>query len=491
LNAYFVVVLISVLLISGFSFTQQAFGQGVKTAGGVDVDGTWYVGEGLKQGDYFHYRLCELSLNDCADFDMKLWFKGETQKGTETLWLVETVVLDGNKIVKGEMELGKVAPEPVGTSGDLFDYSIAFKSSIVWLSAFATSDPDDLIHGPQAFRDVAWGKVAAIGGSQLIPWGVEPDVTVGAGTFDTVLIGWYSGYGQGNLIWVVDDFPFPIKALVYVWVTTGTPPIQYQFELLDYKENVNSSPFTDVVPTAIVEKTKPGCPSSYDSVNGIKSTDSFSMIVEYRYGPEHPMPGCDIEWKISFKNRYNQVEWVNEVHYDIQVIDDEGFTIRSMAQEEGRNALFNGFGQLHRFIEVKEPPGTAHYVILVYGVGPKQIVPSPEFSGLVKVDVVISGEVTAPTEGGLDIPNWVKNNAGWWSNGQIGDTDFVSGIQYLINKGIMKIPPTTPGSGPGSNEIPAWIKNNAGWWSNGLISDQDFVSGIQYLITNNIIKITL
>ncbi|MCZ6583194.1 MAG: peptidase, partial [Thaumarchaeota archaeon] len=101
------------------------------------------------------------------------------------------------------------------------------------------------------------------------------------------------------------------------------------------------------------------------------------------------------------------------------------------------------------------------------------------------------GEVPAPTEGGLDIPNWVKNNAGWWSNGQIGDTDFVSGIQYLINKGIMKIPPTTPGPGPASNEIPSWVKNNAGWWSNSLISDQDFVSGIQYLITNNIIKITL
>lgn len=489
MNVSFVVVLISVLLISGFSFTQQAFGQGVKTSGGVDVDGTWYVGEGLKQRDYFHYRLCQLDLNDCANFDMKIWIKGETQKGTETLWLAETVVIDGNKIVKGEMELGKVAPEPVGTSGDLFHYSNAFKSSIVWLSAFATADPDDLIHGPQAFRDVAWGKVGAIGGSQLIPWRIDPNITVGAGTFDTVVVGWYSG--QDNLIWIVDDFPFPIKALVYVWVTTGVPPIQYQFELLDYKENVNSSPFTDVVSTT-AEKTKLGCPSSYDYVKDIKSTNTFSMIIEYLYGPEHPMPGCDIEWKIDFKNKYNQVEWVNEVHYDIKVVDDEGFPIRSIAEEEGRNALFNGFGQLQKFVEVKEPPGTAHYVIFVHGVGPKQIFPSPEFSGLVKVDIEIPGDIPKPPlGGGLDIPNWIKNNAGWWSNGQIGDSDFVLGIQYLINNGIMKIPPTTPGSGPGSNEIPTWIKNNAGWWSNGLISDQDFVSGIQYLITNNIIKISL
>ncbi len=37
------------------------------------------------------------------------------------------------------------------------------------------------------------------------------------------------------------------------------------------------------------------------------------------------------------------------------------------------------------------------------------------------------------------IPDWIKNNAGWWANGQISDKDFVSGIQYLIENGIMKI----------------------------------------------------
>ena len=32
--------------------------------------------------------------------------------------------------------------------------------------------------------------------------------------------------------------------------------------------------------------------------------------------------------------------------------------------------------------------------------------------------------------------------------------------------------------------IPDWIKNNAGWWSSGLIDDDSFVSGIQWLISN-------
>ena len=38
-----------------------------------------------------------------------------------------------------------------------------------------------------------------------------------------------------------------------------------------------------------------------------------------------------------------------------------------------------------------------------------------------------------------NIPDWVKNNAGWWANGEIPDSAFVNGIQYLIKEGIMII----------------------------------------------------
>ena len=42
------------------------------------------------------------------------------------------------------------------------------------------------------------------------------------------------------------------------------------------------------------------------------------------------------------------------------------------------------------------------------------------------------------------VPSWIKNNAGWWAEGQIDDTAFLQGIQYLIKEGIMVIPETTP-----------------------------------------------
>src|SRR5436309_2815917 len=54
------------------------------------------------------------------------------------------------------------------------------------------------------------------------------------------------------------------------------------------------------------------------------------------------------------------------------------------------------------------------------------------------------------------IPQWVKNTAKWWSSGQIQDPDFVEGIQYLIKKGIIIIPPTQYGS-ESAHKIPGWI----------------------------------
>ena len=92
---------------------------------------------------------------------------------------------------------------------------------------------------------------------------------------------------------------------------------------------------------------------------------------------------------------------------------------------------------------------------------------------------------------GVSLPVWIKNNASWWADGSIDDGTFVQGIQYLINKKIMIIPPTVQNSETGVTEIPDWVQNNAGWWADGLITDDDFVSGIQWLITNGIMKISV
>jgi len=36
------------------------------------------------------------------------------------------------------------------------------------------------------------------------------------------------------------------------------------------------------------------------------------------------------------------------------------------------------------------------------------------------------------------LPKWIKNNAGWWADGQIDDETFVQGIEYLVKTGIIR-----------------------------------------------------
>ena len=85
------------------------------------------------------------------------------------------------------------------------------------------------------------------------------------------------------------------------------------------------------------------------------------------------------------------------------------------------------------------------------------------------------------------IPDWIKNNAKWWANGQIDDNAFVEVMQFLIKEEIIQIQETSQSITVHTQEIPAWIKNNADWWSQGLISDDDFLKGIDFMAENGII----
>ena len=50
-----------------------------------------------------------------------------------------------------------------------------------------------------------------------------------------------------------------------------------------------------------------------------------------------------------------------------------------------------------------------------------------------------------------DIPDWIKNNAGWWADGTIDDESFIGGIQFLIEEGLMTISAEDTPSEPMNN----------------------------------------
>ena len=87
------------------------------------------------------------------------------------------------------------------------------------------------------------------------------------------------------------------------------------------------------------------------------------------------------------------------------------------------------------------------------------------------------------------IPSWIKNNAGWWRDGNIDDDSFLRGIEFLIQKEVIQIP--SPIIESHNSEIPPWIKENAGWWAEGRISDDDFIYGVSYLVNHGIIVVEL
>jgi len=56
---------------------------------------------------------------------------------------------------------------------------------------------------------------------------------------------------------------------------------------------------------------------------------------------------------------------------------------------------------------------------------------------LLSVLVVSLVGLVIPSAFAENVPDWIKNNAGWWADGQIDDNSFVLGIQYLIKVGII------------------------------------------------------
>jgi len=188
--------------------------------------------------------------------------------------------------------------------------------------------------------------------------------------------------------------------------------------------------------------------------------------------------GDKIPFEISFFNENGQL--LKDIHYGFTITDRNG---KELFSNVGKDPNMLGI-LASEGIDIQQltiPLQDIHKINLaIFGQG---INYDQKYAGIASGIFEVGPSTTK-----ISIPSWVKNNAKWWSEGTIGDSDFVSGIQYLINQGIMKIPSTASGSST-TNVIPSWVKNNAKWWSEGTIGDSDFVSGIQYLITNGIIKI--
>ena len=86
-----------------------------------------------------------------------------------------------------------------------------------------------------------------------------------------------------------------------------------------------------------------------------------------------------------------------------------------------------------------------------------------------------------------NVPQWVKNTAGWWAADAISEKEFVNAIEFLIKEGIIDISSTYDVES--QEGVPEWVKNTAGWWAADAISATEFLNAIVYLIKVGIIGV--
>jgi len=88
------------------------------------------------------------------------------------------------------------------------------------------------------------------------------------------------------------------------------------------------------------------------------------------------------------------------------------------------------------------------------------------------------------------IPSWVKDIAAFWCADEIGSSDFVQVIQWMIKEGLIMVPQDSVTTQTSTlSGVPDWIQFNACIWHQGEIGDKEFSTTLQWLIDNGIIKI--
>src|ERR687894_515450 len=190
----------------------------------------WYPGKGVRQDMYVKYNIEHYDFNQRQPYVMTLYFQQQDQDGN---WIVPAYVEANGMVLQGNLKLSDTMSPLLGGEipQEMRQFISGYQSSLTWLDAFTT------VSAPLSLTAGSWGKIASIGGSEVRPAGTQ-QVTFagaqslcGASSCDATRVTWHKGVDSN--VWVVSDFPFPVKAETFADVTTPPAPIQYRFELLE------------------------------------------------------------------------------------------------------------------------------------------------------------------------------------------------------------------------------------------------------------------
>lgn len=300
---------------------------------------------------------------------------------------------------------------------------------------------------------------------------------------DVSLKGFVNGVEVDNRALLIDPFSYENDYIFYLTISG--------IELNRIHDNISPSyhdeetMFFKLIPQAIISKNSVDF-YLVDTNNFQPVGTTVNIAWDNRYGV-----GDVIPFEFAFFDENGNL--LKDIRYGYSLIDQNDKVILTNIGDDKANlgiVAFKGIDIQRIVIPTQEQ---YRVDVSVFGTG---INYDPTYagigSGLIEVGpgVPSSPPTPKPTpeQKSISIPGWIKNNAGWWADGQIDDSSFASGIEYMIKEGIIQVPVTERQEGTES-AIPDWVRNNAGWWSEGLISDEDFAGGLQYLIANGIISV--
>jgi hypothetical protein len=276
----------------------------------------WYPGEGIKQGMYVKYSIQDFDTNEKQPYMMTLYFQQQNEDGS---WIVPAYVEANGRVLQGTLKLSETMSPLLGgeVPQEMREFISGYQNSLLWLDASTTkTEPLSLTAG-------SWGKTASIGGGEVKPAGTEKvqfagaQGVCGATSCDATRVTWHKGVDSN--VWVVNEFPFPVKAETYADVTNPPAPIQYKFELLETGSG------------------QPPAPAGAGGASGpplVRTTTDGSRII-LTWNPVNIQPNSTVNFGLEFRDARNST--LNNVAYDLTVKDANGQIIQAFNDQQTQN----------------------------------------------------------------------------------------------------------------------------------------------------------
>lgn len=260
----------------------------------------WYPGDGVQEGLLVKYRISNFDYQKGQPFTATLWFGSQDDKGN---WITDVIVEDRGKVSSGQLILSSLTLTPLGeTSDELRPYRAPIKDSLAWLDSYASKI------NPKSLTGGVWGVIAAIGGGSITVQPLGQDTIEVAGkSWDVYVVGFR--YGAESQLFIVDNFPLPIKAKVFALTTQHPIPVQFEFELLETR--ITDTP--PVPPETQIELPTP--PLS-------KTTTTAKFNVDLYWDPVEIQPGEPTKFGVVIFDAQGNL--VRNIMYRLKIVDSEG-----------------------------------------------------------------------------------------------------------------------------------------------------------------------